>query len=524
MNETILEKIRDFSLDLYKPILPRELDLGSPASPKAGNLVTVITGMRRSGKSYRLFQVMEQLESQSIDPNRMPYFNFEDDRLDPVTSKTSDEAIGAFHLLHPEAAEKGACFFFDELQEMEGWAKWLRRIVDTHKATIYVTGSSSKMLSTEFSTELRGRSLKYVQYPYSFREYVRYHFPDIDVASPAHSSIQRTCLQKAFRDYLKRGGFPAVQDRDISQAISMLQGYAQRVVAQDVLDRHDIGSPRGVNAFARKAMRLCGRTLSLRKAENELKSSGLSIGRALLSEVLRYFQEAFLVCPVRERSRTASEREGGMVKAYPIDPGLARANAPASTIDEGQALEDAVYIELLRSLGVSRDAAVSSAKTKDHGYEVDFIAGDALFDSAVELFQVTTSLSDEKTRRRGAHLAHAARSGAVRAGPHQRHLRRRGQAPPQGARQRPALVGVQHLPGRPGGPHRGGRLTVGAAAGAAPGGTLRRRGALPAGEVGHAQAQAVPRAERPRSERARRAARRPRGAGASGTNRGPSTR
>ena len=89
-----------------------------------------------------------------------------------------------------------------------------------------------------------------------------------------------------------------------------------------------------------------------------------------------------------------------MVKAYPIDPGLARANAPASTIDEGQALEDAVCIVLLRGLSVSRAAAVSSLKTKEHGYEVDFVAGDALFDSGVELLQVTASLADEKTRRR----------------------------------------------------------------------------------------------------------------------------
>lgn len=400
MNETVLEKIRDFSLDLYRPIFPRELNLGKPLAPKAGNLVTVVTGMRRSGKSYRLFQVMEKLESQGVSPSRMLYFNFEDDRLDPVTTKTGDEAIETFYLLHPEAAMEGAYFFFDELQEMEGWGKWLRRIVDTHRATIFVTGSSSKMLSAEFSTELRGRTIEFVQYPYSFREYARYHFPDINLSTPGFSSVHRIQLQQAFRNYLQRGGFPAVQDCGPSQAVSVLQGYAQRVVARDVLERHDVGSPRGVNAFARKVMRLCGRTLSLRKTENELKSSGYIINRALLSDVLGYFEEAFLVYPVRERTRTVSGQEGGMVKAYPIDPGLARANAPASTIDEGQALEDAVCIELLRGLSVSRDAAVSSLKTKEHGYEVDFVAGDALFDSGVELLQVTASLADEKTRRR----------------------------------------------------------------------------------------------------------------------------
>ncbi|MEC4295406.1 ATP-binding protein [Adlercreutzia shanghongiae] len=400
MNETILEKIQGFSLDAYRPIFPRELNLGEPLEPKAGNLATVITGMRRSGKSYRLFQAMDSLEQCGVESSRMLYFNFEDDRLDPVTPRTGDDVLEAFFYLHPEAPTEGCYLFFDELQEMTGWGKWLRRIIDTTKATIFVTGSSSKMLSAEFSTELRGRTLEFIQYPYSFREYVRFHYSNIDTDAPAFSTTDRVRLQGAFRDYLRRGGFPAVQNQSEPQAVSMLQGYAQRVVARDVLERHDLGSPRGITAFSRKIMRLCGRLLSLRKTENELKSAGFPIGRALLSDALSYFEEAFLIYSVRERSRTVTDKDGGMAKAYPIDPGLARANAPASTIDEGQALEDAVCIELLRSLDVARDAAVSYLKTKEHGYEVDFVAGDALFDSDIQLVQVATNLEGEKTRRR----------------------------------------------------------------------------------------------------------------------------
>lgn len=400
MNETIYEKINDFSLDMYRPIVPRELDLGKPLVPKAGNLVTVITGMRRVGKSYRLFQVMDELERAGVNPSRILYFNFEDDRLDPVDGRTGDEVLEAFYLLHPAAAEEGAYLFFDELQEMEGWGKWLRRIVDTKKATVFVSGSSSKMLSAEFSTELRGRTIEHVLYPLSFREYVRFHSPEVDVGAPGFSAMQRTRIEQDFRDYLQRGGFPAVQGLGAAEAVSVLQGYAQRVVARDVIERHDVGSPRAVSAFARKVMQLCGRTLSLRKASNELKSSGHPIGRAALSDVLRYFEEAFLVYSVRDRSRVTGDGEGGMVKAYPSDHGLARASAPASAVDEGQALENAVCVELLRSLSVSRDSAVSSYKTKSHGYEVDFVAGDALFDEGLRLVQVTARLDGEKTRER----------------------------------------------------------------------------------------------------------------------------
>lgn len=363
-------------------------------------MVTVVTGMRRSGKSYRLFQVMDDLLSSGVSEHSMLYFNFEDDRLDPVTSTTGDEVLEAYFSLHPEVIREGAYLFLDELQEMEGWGRWLRRIVDTTKATIYVTGSSSKMLSSEFATEMRGRSIEYIQYPYSFREFVRFHYPDIEVGAIAFSIADRLVLQKAFDRYLKRGGFPGVQMLAEPQAVSTLQGYVQRVVARDVIERHDVGKPAAVVGFARKVLRLNGRPLSLRKTENEMKSAGISVGRIELSEFLTYFKEAFLILPVRERSRSAVTAPNVMTKAYPIDSGLACANAPASTRDEGQGLEDAVCVELHRRIGVAREGSVSLVKTKAHSYEIDFVVGDVLFEEELKLYQVTSSLDDPRTFER----------------------------------------------------------------------------------------------------------------------------
>lgn len=397
MNQTIREIIQNFSLNDYRPIFKRELDLGKPFVPRAGNMVVVVTGMRRSGKSYRLFQVMDELLKAGVPKERMLYFNFEDDRLEPVTTRTGDDVLEEFYSLHPQAASEGSYLFFDELQEMDNWGQWLRRIVDTTKATIYVSGSSSKLLSSELASEMRGRSIEYVLYPYSFREYVGVHYPRIDVDAPAFSTIERITLQNAFDAYLREGGFPGVQDLSASQAVSTLQGYAQRVVARDVIERHNVSNPRAVVGFARKLMALNGRLLSLRKAENELKSGGVTVSRAALGDYLSYFEEAFLVLPVRERTRSAASASSSMMKAYAVDPGLSRANAPASVRDEGQSLEDAVCVELHRRMGVMRDNAVSFGKTQRHGYEIDFIAGDALFASDLFLCQVTMSLDDEKT-------------------------------------------------------------------------------------------------------------------------------
>ena len=211
MNEVITRTLRDFSLDAYKPIIPRSLDLGEPLSPRAGNLVKVVIGMRRSGKSYRLFQEMERLISSGVPTNRICYFDFDDDRLKPITPLTGDAVLEAFYAINPSALSEGAYLFFDELQEMAEWGSWLRRIVATRKATIYVSGSSSKMLSTEIATEFRGRALDFELLPFSFREYAGAH--DIaGVDAVARSTEEELRLEEAFRRYLCDGGFPATFD------------------------------------------------------------------------------------------------------------------------------------------------------------------------------------------------------------------------------------------------------------------------------------------------------------------------
>ncbi|NHM14781.1 AAA family ATPase [Eggerthellaceae bacterium zg-886] len=398
MNHAIIDILEEFNLAEYMPIIPRELDLGEPLLPRRGNLVKVITGMRRSGKTYRLFQVMQELQASGVSADVMLYFNFEDDRLGSVTPQTGDEVLEAFFYLRQPRPD-GLYLFFDEIQEMKNWGKWLRRIVDTVKATIYVTGSSSKMLSADVATEFRGRSIEFVQYPLSFREYVSFHEPALNIESRGHSLADRGALKRLFDAFLLQGGFPAVQSLPASQAVSTLQGYAQRVVARDVLERHNLGNPQAVYAFSRKVLALNGRRLSVRKIANELSSSGLKVGRETIAQCLAYFEDAFLVLPVRERTRSLGELNQGL-KAYPVDVGLARANSPASANDQGQSLESAVCVELMRRYGGGRSASVSYMKTAQHGLEVDFSVGDVLFGDETQLFQVTWSFEDPKTLER----------------------------------------------------------------------------------------------------------------------------
>ena len=395
-DQTILGILRDFNLSLYAPLHQRSLSLGEPLPPRAGNLVKVISGMRRSGKSYRLFQEMRALIEDGVSPDRICYFNFEDDRLMPVTPQTGDAVLEAFQALHPQAFEEGAYLFFDELQEMEGWGGWLRRIVDTHRATIYVTGSSSKMLSSEIATEFRGRALDFELLPLSFAEFLA--FNDMAVSMQAgYSTAERIALEKALGDYLRQGGFPAAQGLPAQEAVPLLQSYVQRVVARDVIERHNLAKPRVAASFAQRLMGLNGRQLSIRKVANDLRSAGIATSRELLGDLLGYLEDAYLLFVVRERAYSLAESTNSTPKAYVVDPGLALASGRASTNDAGQRLEDAVYLELRRRAPGMRKEAITSLRTSAHGYEVDFALGDALDERPLGLFQVCASTADEGT-------------------------------------------------------------------------------------------------------------------------------
>lgn len=400
MNAIILETLANFDFDLYRPIKRRSLDLGEPLVPKAGNLVKVITGMRRSGKSYRLFQEMEALHESGVPWERICYFNFEDDRLMPVTSATGDDVLEAFQALNPGAFEEGVYLFFDELQEMEGWGAWLRRIVDTRRVTVYATGSSSKMLSKEISTEFRGRAIDYELLPLSFSEFLAYNEIGEFSGSVAFSTADRLLLQAQFVRYLREGGFPAAQGMASQEAIPLLQSYAQRVVARDVIERHNVAKPRVAAAFTQRVLGTNARQLSVRKVVNDLKSVGIATSREFLGDVLQYLIEAYLVFQVRNFSLSLSESTTSSPKIYAIDPGLALANSRAATSDHGLRLENAVYLELRRRAVGMRKDAITSFRTRSHGYEVDFALGDALDGRPWDLIQVCESMEDDRTAAR----------------------------------------------------------------------------------------------------------------------------
>lgn len=406
-----MERLRDtihlLLEDFHASVLPslcgslvkRDLSLGKPLEPKIGNLVKVVAGIRRCGKTFRLYQEIVRLMNDGIPSGRICYFNFDDDRLRPYLPDIIDQVLEAFFELHPDARSAGAYLFFDEIQDVPNWDATARRVVDTEKATMYCTGSSSKLFAEDIATEFRGRSVCYELQPYSFAEFARCGGIEADAPTAWEGKEQASHLRSAFMRYLTCGGFPGVQELDDAERVQVLQGYVQLTVSRDIVERRGYPNAAFVRNLARSAVASTARGFSISRAHNQGKSLGYSPGRERIAEMLDDFEDAHLAYGVYDFSRSVQRVRLGGFKVYAADTGLFYAMAPATTDGLTRALETSVYLELRRRRLAGRMGEVSMLKLPS-GKEVDFIWGDEAFGQAYALVQVCLDMNDAKTRAR----------------------------------------------------------------------------------------------------------------------------
>lgn len=408
MNTIVAEKIQDF-FDMGIPsVFERDLDLGSLQPPARGNLATVVTGIRRCGKTYRLFQEMHRVVAAGYNQECILYFNFEDERLKPYTPQLLSKVLDTFYAMRPAAKKNGAFLFFDEIQEVPEWGMFLRRVIDTQNVTLYVTGSSSKMLSTGLASEFRGRSLSRELFPMSFSEFVRFNGVEVPAAREktgqrVYGSTLAAQLKNLLPQYLERGGFISVQMLSSVDRVSLLQEYAYRTVNMDVVERYGVRNQLVATQFLTRCLASSGRELSVNKLVAQFKSAGVSTSRATLASLLSYYQEAYLVFELNEFSRALAQNPRSASKVYAIDPGMLMAFSPSASRDQAQRLETAVFAKLRRVNASPRQGVLSRLLLTEQAnarHEVDFVLGDPLMGEAYQLVQVTWDMTDEKTRHR----------------------------------------------------------------------------------------------------------------------------
>jgi len=212
-------------------IFPRILEV--PNEPKK---ITVIWGPRRSGKSFYLFNLVKKLWEQGVPKNQVVYLNFEDDRLPHLKAIDLQQLLEAYFELFPENKGKKLFFLLDEIQNITGWEAFARRLYEKEKTFVFITGSSSKLLSREIATALRGRCYSFALYPLSFKEFLS--FKGIDFQKEAPFSHQRFVLKKELEEYLTWGRFPeVVLEKDPILKRKILQEYFQALLYQDLAER-----------------------------------------------------------------------------------------------------------------------------------------------------------------------------------------------------------------------------------------------------------------------------------------------
>lgn len=388
LQSTLTQKLNDSLVADIPRLTHREIRL--PAVP--GKALAVI-GMRRSGKTCFLSQCMADLLAAGAPRESLVLMNFEDDRLSGMDASDLSFLLETYYQRHPEFRDHTqVTLFLDEIQLVSGWETFARRILDSEKVRLFLSGSSASMLSREVHTSMRGRAMEVTVFPFSFREALLHR--DLLPKKPwdALPKARRSTLEKAFRTYLTEGGFPDAQNIDMRDRRPLLQGYVDVAVLRDIIERHGISNPVALRWLQRHLLGNPAAPFSIQKFYDALKSQGLPISKDSLHAFLAYFEDAFLIKTTSLLTASERQRMVNPRKAYPIDPGLIPIYERMGRDNFGHALETAVFIELLR-----RGCEVHYFRTAQ-GNEVDFHAIDASGNTL--LVQVCANATNSATLQR----------------------------------------------------------------------------------------------------------------------------
>ena len=399
MKERLMSVMREFYHDgIPKGVVPRDVEYAEKLRAS-----TVIKGMRRTGKTFVTYERMNRLVSEGVPLGRIVHVNFDDERLSHLTCDDL-HLIGELHAeLQPGFSDDKVWYFLDELQNVKGWESYARRLVDSPKVQLCLTGSSSKLLSEEIATQMRGRSLPIEVFPLSFAEFLRFNNVLELIPRAGFTAREKGLLRKAMADYMEKGGFPDVQDVSDGMRSAMLQEYVDAVLYRDVIERHSVASFQALKYTLEYLFHNYARKTSTRSISGVLKNLSVPANRESVADYLDWLKDAYLVYSVPVFSDSLAVKRVNPDKHYLIDSGLIRAMCVKNDAERGWMLENIVYMALRRGGG-----QISYLVNKD-GTEVDFHVHDAVSHDE-RLVQVSYTMSDERTFSREMNALKLARA------------------------------------------------------------------------------------------------------------------
>lgn len=292
------------------------------------------TGLRRAGKSYYLYQIIQEKFSKE-NYERLLFINFEDERLLELTHHDFQYILDAYF----ELFEWMPIIFLDEIQNVPHWQKFVRRLADEGRR-IFVTGSNAEMLSHEIASTLGGRFINKEILPLSFREYL--FFKELSLTSKTKYSSERYKIIKEYEEYLHFGGFPELLQMNDKR--EFLSSVYQKLFYGDLIARYKVSNVVTLKLMVKKLAESVNNETSINRIKNLIKSTGVSIGNNTLFDYLNYLESSFLIASITNFHNKFTEKETNK-KYYFLDNGI----LGLFLIDQPtKLLENQIYIELRR--------------------------------------------------------------------------------------------------------------------------------------------------------------------------------
>lgn len=347
------------------------------------SFIISIVGPRRSGKTYSLYDLIKN--KLKLADEDFLFMDFEDAELTGINFKEILEAVN----LHEEYyGKKPTYVFLDEIQNIENWSKSVRSLFETKRFFLLVSGSSSKLLSKEIATSLRGRALTYNMLPLSFKEFLRAKGIEI---KKLYSTSEENQIKNYMRKYFKYGGFPDIVNEE-KLATKFFNEYIDLVIFRDIVERHKVKNVFVIKFLIKNLISSFSKEFSVHKVFLTLKSQGIKVSKKTLYEYVTYLEDAYFSFFLKKFSYSSRKRNLSIPKVYINDVGIINSSIPSSSNNVGRIMENIVFLELK-----VREKEMYYWKESQH--EVDFVVigkGNKI----EQLIQVCYDISDIDTKKR----------------------------------------------------------------------------------------------------------------------------
>ncbi|KUO42682.1 MAG: hypothetical protein APU95_03115 [Hadesarchaea archaeon YNP_N21] len=375
----------------------RDLEVGIPRKSyldellrfvKADKIVSIV-GVRRSGKSTLMRQMAKAMIEAGTDRKNILIVNFEEPEFEGANVGLLQRIYEAYlEILRPPGKP---FLFLDEVQNVEGWERFVRALNERKEAFIAISGSSSRLLSQELATVLTGRQIYFEIFPLSFREFLS--FEGMEIGGMEEALLNSSKIRGLFREYLEVGGFPEiVLNKDPAYRARTSRSYYEDIISRDVVQRFKIRKPEGLKALARFYLTNISSPISFNRISRFLN---------LPTETIRRFsyslETANLIFFTKRFSWSVKEQENSPRKVYSVDVGISNAIGFRFRENLGKVAENLVAVELRRKM--AQNPSTEVFYWKDIGQrEVDFVVKEGL--RVKQLIQVCWDPTDEATRKR----------------------------------------------------------------------------------------------------------------------------